>query len=102
MSIARNATDTPVLDARVSVPQGIVYRSFAKETVILNLETGYYHGVNPTGGLMLSELEKTGSVRETAAILAREYEVSQAEVERDVCEFCEALLERGLLVIESD
>lgn len=102
VSAARNATEADVLlDARVSVPQGVVYRSFVKETVILNLDTGLYHGVNPTGGRMLSELEKAGSVREAAATLAREYDVPLTDIESDLCEFVEALVERGLLVIAS-
>jgi len=76
-----------------------VYRSFVKETVILNLETGLYHGVNPTGGRMLELLEKVGSIGEVAGILASEYSRPLAELESDLCEFCEALIERGLLIV---
>ena len=41
------------LDAHASVPQHVVYRRFAAETVVLNLETGTYHGLNATGARML-------------------------------------------------
>jgi hypothetical protein len=102
VSVARDiARADALLGARVRIPQGVVYRSFVKETVILNLDSGLYHGVNPTGGRMLEVLEKTGSVRDAAANLAREYGKPVGEVEADLCEFCEALSERGLIVIEA-
>jgi len=101
VSAMRNMTKADaLLSARVRIPQGVVYRSFVRETVILNLETGLYHGVNPTGGRMLETLERVGSVREAASALAREYGRPLAEIQRDVCEFCEALLERRLLVLD--
>lgn len=83
------------------VPAGVVYRAFVKETVILNLDTGQYHGVNPTGGRMIAVLERSSSVREAATRLAEEFELEASEIERDLCEFCEALVERGLLQLES-
>ena len=35
--------------ASIVFPQHVVHREFAKETVILNLQSGMYHGLNPTG-----------------------------------------------------
>jgi hypothetical protein len=89
-----------LLDARLKIPQAVVYRSFAKETVLLNLDTGIYHGLNPSGGRMLETLDRTGSVREAARILAGEYDHPVSEIEADLCEFCRSLLERGVLVVE--
>jgi hypothetical protein len=88
-----------VLDARVRLPQGVVYRSFVKETVILNLDTGLYHGLNTTAGRMLAVLEEVGSVRQAAAQLAKEYGRPKGEIEADITEFCDALIERSLLEI---
>jgi hypothetical protein len=89
-----------MLDARVRIPQGVVYRTFVKETVILNLETGRYHGLNPTGGRMLATLEERGSVRDAAAALAKLYGRPLDEIQQDLCEFAESLVERGLLTVE--
>ncbi len=91
-----------LLLARVVIPQAVVYRTFAHETVVLNLDTGLYHGVNPTGGKMLDALSKVGTVPAAAAILAREYDVPVEEVQDDLCAFCQALLERGLLALSDD
>ena len=81
MSPANATTLTP--SARVRVPEHVVFRSFAAETVVLNLDTGLYHGLNRTAGLLLERLDVGRSVAE--------------EVERDCVELCRELHERGLI-----
>ena len=81
-------------------PQHVVHREFPSETVVLNLETGTYHGLNPIGGRMLDELNRASSVHAAIARLAAAYEQPVEAVERDVHEFCMQLVERGLLVLE--
>lgn len=92
----RGAED--LLAATVRVPDSVVYRAFVHETVILNLETGRYHGVNAIGGAMLDTLTRVRSVAAAAEILARDYGRPLAEIESDLCEFCDSLIERGLLI----
>jgi hypothetical protein len=86
-----------LLGARVRLPQHVVYRKFPTETVLLNLQTGRYHGLNPTAGNMLEELERAASVRDAAAAIAVRYDQLPADVAEDVSELCRLLLERGLL-----
>lgn len=101
LNLTRSLTNVDeLLASRVQVPQGVVYRSFVRETVILNLDSGQYHGVNPTGGRMIEVLETARSIRDAAVTLAQEYGTPQNEVEADLCEFCEALAERGLILIK--
>jgi hypothetical protein len=94
------STSSSLLDAKIRTPQHVVYRSFPAETVVLNLQTGLYHGLNATAGAMLAELEKAESVREAAAALAQSYVQPPEVIERDMCELCETLLERGLIEAE--
>jgi hypothetical protein len=91
--------DNAILDARLRVPQQVVYRPFAAETVVLNLETGQYHGLNPSGGRMLEVLDQSSTVREAAVRLADEFGVAQEEIERDLVEFCADLIERRLIEV---
>jgi hypothetical protein len=91
-----------LLDSSVNVPEHVVYRDFAQETVLLNLETGQYHGVNRSGGVILRILEQTGTVREAAAGLAERYGRDISEMQQDVCEFCSELLERGLMAVDEE
>lgn len=99
MSITDESRGTAaLLEATLRIPDDVVYRAFVHETVILNLATGRYHGVNATGGAMLDALSVVGSVAAAAEILAHDYAMSLTDVGADLCEFCESMLERGLLV----
>jgi hypothetical protein len=97
--MARPETQSPpsIIDATVRIPPHVVFRAFAVETVVVNLERGLYHGLNPTGGRMLETLERTPVVREAAAKLAVEFDRPPAQIEADLCAFCSDLLERGLI-----
>lgn len=89
-----------LLTAKIKVPQNVVYREFPAETVMLNLETGKYHGLNATAGRMLDVLQQASSVGAAAAALSGEYGQPPALLERDLCVLCEALLERGLVELD--
>lgn len=87
-----------VLECTVRLPQHVVYRVFPAETVVLDLDSGKYHGLNPVGGRMIEALEQTEVVREAVDRLTAEFPgVDPAEIERDLVEFCTDLAERGLL-----
>src|SRR3954452_7531113 len=58
--------------AKVRLPDHVVFRRFAAETVVLNITTGKYHGLNPTAGRMLELLSAAGSVPEAATQMAAE------------------------------
>jgi Coenzyme PQQ synthesis protein D (PqqD) len=98
--ISDTQTGASLLTSKVKVPQHVVYRAFPSETVVLNLQTGRYHGLNPTAGRMLEALEQADSVRDAAAALADSHDVAPGVIEQDLCELCRSLLERGL--IETD
>jgi hypothetical protein len=91
-----------LLAARVRLPQHVVHRSFVAETVVLNLQTGQYHGLNPTAGRMLEALERAPTVGATAPELTSEYGVAQEQIERDLLALTQGLLERGLIEIVDD
>jgi hypothetical protein len=77
----------------------VVYRPFVSETVLLNLQTGVYHGINPVGGRMLEALGQAETVQAAAASLAEEFGVPVARVEQDIVEFCLGLLDRQLIAV---
>ncbi len=83
--------------ARASIPPHVVYRAFAAETVILNLETGQYHGLNATGGRMLELLDRCDSIEEALAAFAADHGKQPADVEEEIGVFCTRLFERGLI-----
>jgi Coenzyme PQQ synthesis protein D (PqqD) len=89
-----------LLRSCVKVPQHVVYRDFPAETVVLNLQTERYHGLNPTAGQMLAALDRPGTVEDAARSIAQRYSRPQQEVESDICGLCERLLERGLIELD--
>jgi Coenzyme PQQ synthesis protein D (PqqD) len=84
----------------VHVPEHVVFRSFAQETVMLNLQTGTYHGLNSSAGRMLEALQRHPVIGEAAATVAEEYGQDTAIVEVDLRELCQGLLARGLLAVQ--
>ena len=85
-----------LLRARVRIPRHVVYRDFPAETVVLNLQTEKYHGLNPTAGKMLAALDRAGTVSDAANQVATQFARPRSDVESDLCELCGRLLERGL------
>jgi hypothetical protein len=90
-----------LLSSRLRLPQHVVHRAFVAETVVLNLQTGKYHGLNPMGGHMLDVLADSADVRSAAERIAADYEQDPDAVEADVVVFCNDLLDRGLVELQS-
>ena len=101
-STARTKGHRDLLMARVRVPQHVVFREFPAETVVLNLQTEQYHGLNPMAGAMLTELGRSSTVSEAAGAVARQFGRNEEEVRNHVLGLCSQLLERGLIEIVPD
>lgn len=82
------------------LPDGVVHRAFDDETLVLNLATGRYHGLNPTGARLLELLgELDGDVGAAIESLADECGVKPRAIRPELADFCARLLERGLLEV---
>jgi len=91
------------LSARVRMPQHVVHRSFVAETVVLNLNTGQYHGLNPTAGRMLEAIDAAPSAGAAVPELAQEYGIEEEQIQGDLIALCQGLLERGLIeIVDAD
>jgi len=92
--------DALLLISSVTVPQHVVYRAFPTETVVLNLQTGKYHGLNATAGRMLQELERAACVKDAIGAVEQIYDQPREVLERDACELCRSLLQHGLIEVQ--
>jgi hypothetical protein len=90
------------MPASVRVPPHVVYRHFVSETVVLNLQTGRYHGLNRIAGRMLEVLDEVGDVNVAAARLADEYGQPRSEILEDLGVFCRDLAKRRLIEVDHD
>jgi hypothetical protein len=95
-------SDQELLESRARLPQHVVHRSFVSETVVLNLRTGKYHGLNPTAGKMLEALEAAPTVDDAVPALADEYGLEREQIRADLLTLTRGLLERGLIVTADD
>jgi PqqD family protein of HPr-rel-A system len=94
------APDARLLHSRITVPEHVVRRAFPEETIVLNLESGQYHGLNATAAAMLDGLEAGARPAAVAAAIAAHGGVPAKRVEQDLLTLLRALLERGL--VEAD
>jgi Coenzyme PQQ synthesis protein D (PqqD) len=83
----------------VRVPEHVVFREFVSETVVLNLKTGQYHGLNPVAGRMLEVLGEDGRLGPAVATLAEEFKQPAERVEQDLTRLRDELLARELLEV---
>ncbi|MDQ3936083.1 MAG: PqqD family protein [Actinomycetota bacterium] len=89
--------DSSLLQTRVRVPEHVVYRDFGDETVILNLDSGMYHGLNRTAAAMVERLGESDTVGAAVDRLSADFEQPRERIERDVLDLCRELGERGLI-----
>jgi hypothetical protein len=92
-------TDLNLSTARARVPDHIVSRAFPSELVLLNLQTGHYHSLNPTAGRMFEALQAE-PLGVAAARLSGELGATRARVESDLVRLTLDLERRGLVEIE--
>ena len=85
---------------RARIPGHVVHRDFPGETVVLNLETGQYHGLNATARRMFTALAEAESIATAATVLSSEFGVSRSRMERDLRDLCATLADRGLMEID--
>jgi hypothetical protein len=86
----------------ITIPDHVVFRTFAAETVVLNVQTGQYHGLNPTAGRMLETLQKAGEMESAVQELAEEFSQPAERIEHDLQTLCESLRARGLIEISDN
>jgi hypothetical protein len=81
---------------RVDIPPGIVYRNVSGETVLLNLETGVYSGLDAVGSRVWELLVKEGSTEAAIRGLLEEFDVEEERLRADVDGFVRELSRQGL------
>jgi len=81
------------------VPEQVVFRELENETVLLNLTTGFYYGLDDVGTRMWKALEKHGTLEEAAFDLLDEFEVDGAQLQQDLQSLAQELCDQGLLEV---
>ena len=85
------------LDTRLRIPSQVISRLVDDETVVPDLESGMYFGLDGVGKRIWESLAEAHSLGEIVTIIVGEYEVDEAQAQQDVLSFAHELVERGLL-----
>ena len=88
------------LDSKLSIPPQVMSRLVDDETVLLDLKSGMYFGLDGVGKRIWESVSEGNNLGETAAMIAAEYEVEEARAQSDVIEFASELVDRGLLNVQ--
>lgn len=87
------------LDDRAAIPPEVLVRELGEETVILDLASGTYFGLDEAGTRIWQLLQQGLTLREVCDTMLAEFEVAPQDIERDVLDLASELRDRGLIRI---
>ena len=82
---------------KVSIPDGVLVRELQGESVLLNINTESYFGLDDVGTRMWGVLAASPSVEAAYETLLSEYEVEPERLRADLRQFIDKLKELGLI-----
>ena len=82
----------------VTIPAQVMARTVGDETVILDLASGTYFGLDPVGARIWQLMGERKTMAEICTTMLEEYEVEREQLEADVLRLATELAERGLVV----
>ena len=86
-----------ILNGRTRVPEAVITRELDGETVLLNLDTGIYFGLDPVGTDLWRAVTAGASLGDALRTLQAQYDADPAVVREDFIQLVDLLLAKGLL-----
>ena len=86
--------------ARARVPDGVLFRELAGESVILSLDSETYFGLDEVGTRTWALLGAKPTIQAVYEALCAEYDVDGAELRRDLEELLAELVEHKLIEVD--
>lgn len=83
---------------RVTVPDGVLISQLQEESVILNLQSERYFGLDDVGTRFLTVLTSSKSIEDAYQELATEYDVDPQVLRQDLLALVQKLIDQGLLI----
>ena len=83
---------------RVTVPDDVLISQLQEESVILNLDSERYYGLDDVGTRFLSTLTGSESIEAAYEKLIGEYDVDADVLRQDLLELVENLVKQGILI----
>ena len=86
---------------RVSASDHVYAETIDDETVLLELESGEYYGLDAVGTRLWQLLSELGSTEAVAAAALEEFDVAPTELANDLTRLVHELVQRRLLVVHA-
>ena len=90
---------TIAFESRVRVPSDVLLSELDGESVLLNLKTETYFGLDEVGTRMWSALTGSDSIEAACELLKADYDVDAQRLREDLVALLEKLFENGLLEV---
>lgn len=87
---------------RLRVTDNVVFRSLADESVLLNLDTGTYFGLDAVGTRLWNLVAEHSSTALAIDTLLAEYDVDAPRLQNDVTALIDQLLAKRLLTTDAE
>ena len=85
------------LNSRVQISKDVLFQELQGESVLLNLNTGVYLGLNQVGTRIWDLLQEDGSLARAMEKLLEEYDVSPEILSKDLLTLVAQMETHGLL-----
>jgi hypothetical protein len=85
------------LSDKVTIPTQVMARTVGDETIILDLASGTYYGLDPVGARMWQLMSEGNSLNSVCDSMLGEYEVTREALEGDIRRLTEELQAKGLV-----
>ena len=85
------------LSSKVTIPTQVMARTVGDETVILDLFSGTYYGLDPVGARMWQLMADGQTLAAICDTMLDEYEVAREALEGDILRLTEELRAKGLV-----
>ena len=89
-----------IFTKRVSAPEAVLFRELEGESVLLNVDSESYFGLDDVGTRIWLVLTESDSIQAAYDTLKDEYNVEPELLRRDLIELIEKLNENGLVRID--
>jgi hypothetical protein len=87
------------LNQALRVNENVLIQDLGGESVLLNLDSEQYFGLDDIGTDMLSMLKESLSIQATYDRLLQKYDVEPQQLQQDLLELVEQLVEHGLVQV---
>ena len=84
---------------RIRVPDDVLISRLQEESVILNLGSERYYGLDDIGTRMLSVLSTSNSIQAAYESLLEEYDVDRQVLRQDLLTLVESLVQKGIVEV---